>query len=75
MSSEFLEGELCGVRACLSVLEHEPGISNEDLLGRLRNIGFFGNHRLYVNQDMGVIFKKIKGYRDDLYKIQYSYWK
>jgi len=42
---------------------------------KLRNIGFFGNHRLYVNQDMGVIFKKIKGYRDDLYKIQYSYWK
>jgi len=38
MSSEFLEGELCGVRACLSVLEHEPGISNEDLLGRLRNM-------------------------------------
>lgn len=36
MSSGFVEGELCGVRAVLSVLEHEPGISVDDLKGRLR---------------------------------------
>lgn len=34
----FLEGEVCGVRACLNIVEHESRSSNEDLAEIFRNM-------------------------------------
>ena len=36
--SEFLEGEICGINSCISVIKHNPNSSLKDVEEKLRSM-------------------------------------